>query len=184
MYLVIKCYADGRMSRYIRTLREGGDIEIKGPVRSLKYFKGKYQRIVLIGGGSGITPLWQVAEAIIKDPEDETRICLIYQNRFEKDILMRSELDEMAAQHPKKIRVLYMLSKPPEGWPGGKGRLDRAVLQSQLPPAELPGSVIMICGPPGMIDSLAGPMDEETRVRDGGLLHQMGFSGEQIHVFE
>ena len=105
MYILIKCYEDGRMSRYIRTLKQDDEIEIKGPIRSLEYYKGKYERIVLIGGGSGITPLWQVVEAIIKDPSDGTKMCLIYQNRFEKDILMRSELDDMASRHPNKFRV-------------------------------------------------------------------------------
>lgn len=60
MDVLIKCYADGRMSRYIRTRGPGDELEIKGPMKGLDYYNGKFDRVGLVGGGSGITPLWQV----------------------------------------------------------------------------------------------------------------------------
>lgn len=60
MDILIKCYVDGRMSRHIRTIKAGDNLEMKGPMQGLQYYSGKYERLGLIGGGSGITPLWQV----------------------------------------------------------------------------------------------------------------------------
>lgn len=79
---------------------------------------------------------------------------------------------------------MYILSKPPEDWKYSKGRLDLEILQTQLPPATLPGTIIMICGPPGLNNSVAGVKDPDTRLRGPGILNEMGFSAEQIHVFE
>lgn len=58
--LLVKCYEEGRMSRHIRSQQVGGQLEMKGPIRGLVMEKEKWHRIGLIGGGSGITPLWQV----------------------------------------------------------------------------------------------------------------------------
>lgn len=59
--LLVKCYEEGRMSRHIRSQQVGKQLEMRGPIRGLVMEKEKWQRIGLIGGGSGITPLWQVS---------------------------------------------------------------------------------------------------------------------------
>eukprot|EP00210_Caulerpa_lentillifera_P000497 g480.t1 len=183
--LLMKCYKDGRMSGYIRDRQVGDELEMKGPIRGLAMEKGKWQRIGLIGGGSGITPLWQVIESVLLDPEDPTKICLVYQNRNEEDILLRDRIDAFAADHPERFKVVYILSKPSASWTGLRGRMNVEILAAVLPPATAPRSFIMVCGPPGMNTSLAGDVnaDEDEDQQDEGLLYQLGYTKEMIHVF-
>ena len=181
--LLVKCYEDGRMSRHMRSKKTGDSLEMKGPTRGLKVEKGTWRRICLIGGGSGITPLWQVIDGLLRDPEDATQISLLYQNRFQEDILLRDELDAFAAEYPSRFKVIYILSKPPDDWEGLSGRLDAAILSSHLPRPDIPGSFIMICGPPGLNTSLAGRTDYETGKRKEGILQQLGYTSDRIHVF-
>ncbi len=54
---------------------------------------------VQIAGGSGITPMLQVASEIVSNPDDKTQVSLVFANQSEKDIILKKELDEMAAKH-------------------------------------------------------------------------------------
>lgn len=56
----------------------------------------------MLAGGTGITPMYQTARAILKDPEDSTRLSLIYGNLSEKDILIKDLLDELMQSHPDR----------------------------------------------------------------------------------
>ena len=41
----------------------------------------------------------QVASEIVNNPEDKTQVSLVFANQTEKDIILKEELDEMAAKH-------------------------------------------------------------------------------------
>lgn len=44
--------------------------------------------LVMIAGGTGITPMYQIIKSSIKTPGDKTRLSLIYANIQEDDICM------------------------------------------------------------------------------------------------
>lgn len=41
----------------------------------------------------------QVASEIVSNPDDKTQVSLVFANQTEKDIILKKELDEMAAKH-------------------------------------------------------------------------------------
>lgn len=41
----------------------------------------------------------QVASEIVNNPDDKTQVSLVFANQTEQDIILRDELDEMAAKH-------------------------------------------------------------------------------------
>ena len=68
----------------------------------------------MLAGGTGITPMYQVINAILRDPSDRTQLSLVSANVGEDDILLRRELDTLAATHDN-FRVHYVLNNPPAG---------------------------------------------------------------------
>lgn len=42
--------------------------------------------LLMIAGGSGITPMFQIIKASVKDKEDKTKLALVYANVDEDDI--------------------------------------------------------------------------------------------------
>lgn len=120
---VIKVYPEGKMSQAMDSLKVGETMEFKGPKGLFSMEKhGSASKIGMIAGGTGITPMFQVAMAFLKDPNNTTEFSLLFANVTEEDILLREELDDLAKRFPKRFKVYYVLDKPPQsGWKGGSG---------------------------------------------------------------
>ncbi|KAK4394419.1 Nitrate reductase [NADH] [Sesamum angolense] len=122
--LVVKIYLKGvhpkfpnggQMSQYLDSLELGSLVGVKGPLGHIEYNgKGYFtvygkqkfaKKLAMIAGGTGITPIYQVMQAILKDPEDDTEMYLVYANRTEDDILLNDELDAWAEKYPDKVKV-------------------------------------------------------------------------------
>ncbi|KAL8489037.1 hypothetical protein ACS0TY_024616 [Phlomoides rotata] len=156
--LVIKMYPQGRMSHHFREMREGDFLAVKGPKGRFKYQPGQVRAFGMIAGGSGITPMFQVARAILENPNDKTKVHLIYANVTPEDILLKDELDSLAINYPDRFQIYYVLNQPPEVWNGGVGFVSKEMIQAHLP---APASDIQIlrCGPPPMNKAMAAHVD-------------------------
>ncbi|PIA53273.1 hypothetical protein AQUCO_00900094v1 [Aquilegia coerulea] len=156
--LVIKMYPQGRMSHFFRELRVGDYMSVKGPKGRFKYQPGEVKAFGMLAGGSGITPMFQVARAILENPKDKTNVHLIYANVTYEDILLKEELDSLASNYPGRFKVYYVLNQPPEEWNGGVGFVSKEMIQEHLP---APASDIRIlrCGPPPMNKAMAAHLE-------------------------
>lgn len=152
----------GKMSQYLEALKIGDYLDFRGPVGELEYdADGKFMVdnepqtatcFNMIAGGTGITPVMQIAAEVLRHPADPTKISLIFACREEGDLLMRSTLDEWAIQYPHKFKVHYILSDSvPEGWKYSKGFVNKELFEETLYPN---GSDVwnLMCGPPIMLD--------------------------------
>lgn len=123
--LLIKAYPTGNISKYLTTLKIGQPLKVKGPKGAMVYTPGLVRHFGMIAGGTGITPMLQIVRAIIRGRPhnggtDTTEVDLIFANVNEEDILLREDLDALAAKD-KKFRVHYVLNNPPQNWNGGVG---------------------------------------------------------------
>ncbi|CAG8670692.1 34491_t:CDS:2, partial [Racocetra persica] len=151
--LVIKTYPNGNISKWFDSLEVGQMITVKGPKGQFKYKPGLVRALGMIAGGTGITPMLQIIRAICKNPADKTRVSLIFANVTYDDILLKDELDSLAARH-ENFTVFYSLDKPPEGWTGGSGFVTPEVIQKYCPsPSD--DIKILLCGPPPMVNAMA-----------------------------
>ncbi|KAF8507061.1 ferredoxin reductase-like C-terminal NADP-linked domain-containing protein [Russula emetica] len=157
--LLIKSYEKGNISRYVSLLKIGDNIRVKGPKGQFNYSSTLSRGIGMIAGGTGITPMLQIIRASLKNPEDPTRLSLIYANVNYDDILLKKELDELADKYPSRFRVFYVLNNPPAGWTGGVGFVSKEQIASHLP-ASHDNIKILLCGPPPMITAMKKHLDE------------------------
>jgi cytochrome-b5 reductase len=75
------------------------------------YAENKYQHLILIAGGVGVTPMLQLIRAILSNPKDTTKITFYYFNTEPKDILMKDELDLLSYKHKNQFQIHYGVSK-------------------------------------------------------------------------
>jgi cytochrome-b5 reductase len=113
---VVKKYPNGPMSEHLHSMNPGQRLDFKGPIPKYPWSANKHDHIALIAGGTGITPMWQVARAIFKNPEDKTKVTLVFGNVSEEDILLKREWEDLEQQYPQRFRAFYVLEKPPESW--------------------------------------------------------------------
>jgi len=183
--IVAKCYRPdarfpdgGKMGRFLESLDLGSKVDVAGPFGAHEYLGNgrfmdsgrelKVSQIAMVAGGSGITPIYQIARAMLMNKSDPCRISIVYANSTINDILLKYELDELERKYPNRIRIWYTISQDPRGasWAYSVGRITREMLQKRFPPPSRE-AIVISCGPQPMMDSVAN------------ILAQMGFADHQ-----
>ncbi|XP_011641155.1 NADH-cytochrome b5 reductase 2 isoform X1 [Pogonomyrmex barbatus] len=174
--LVIKVYfknthpkfpEGGKLSQYLENMKIGDTIDFRGPSGRLVYrgngnvsikllrkeppTEYNVKKMVMLAGGTGITPMLQLIRAIIKNPNDETQTSLLFANQTEKDILLRDELDEIAKKYPNKLKLWYTVDSSSEGWLYSTGYISANMIKEHMFPPS-PDTIVLMCGPPPMIN--------------------------------
>jgi cytochrome-b5 reductase len=182
---IIKKYEKGPMSSHMHDMEPGQRLDIKGPIPKYQWTPNKHEHIAMIAGGTGITPMWQTANSIFQNPEDKTKVTLVFGNVSEEDILLKKEFEHLENTYPQRFRAFYVLDNPPETWQGGKGFITKDLLKTVLPePKEGEKIKIFVCGPPGMYKAISGgkksPSDQGEL---DGILKELGYSKDQVYKF-
>lgn len=180
--LVIKVYKrdvhpkfpnGGKMSQYVDGLKIGDTIAFRGPTGKLQYLgDGKFSikrlrkepatkvtvdTINMIAGGTGITPMLQLAREILSNPSKNTiKLALLFANQTEDDILLRNELDELSSKHSTQFKVWYTVDKADDKWEYSTGFVNADMIKAHLfEPSKR--SITLMCGPPPMINFACMP---------------------------
>ncbi|KAG1138632.1 hypothetical protein G6F37_010330 [Rhizopus arrhizus] len=182
---VIKRYSTGKMTPVIHDMKPGDTLEFKGPIPKYDWEKDQKTNVGMIAGGTGITPMLQVIHRVFheKSTDKKTKITLLFANVSENDILMKEELDKYAREHPDRFKVVYAVDKAPEGWTGVEGYITADVIKSHFPSPEDKDSIVMVCGPPPMVASMAGPKKGMKQGELSGILKELGYTEENVFKF-
>jgi nitrate reductase (NAD(P)H) len=148
--LIIKVYKAsknqpaGKMSECIERLIEGDIVQCKGPFGDVEYQRNRIisnrgmihqvNKLTMIAGGSGITPIYQIFRYAI---EDGIECEMIYCNKTEEDILLRNELEYF-----QEIR--HCLSRSNENWKGCRGYVSKDIIGQRH------DGLLLCCGPSSM----------------------------------
>jgi ferredoxin-NADP reductase len=130
-------------------LKVGDKVSIDGPYGGFT-FQGEYDKIGMLSGGIGITPL----RSMIKYSTDrglKGSIVLLYSNGHEDDIAFGSELDAIQRKNPH-INVINTITRPGPGWTGTTGRIDAGMVMRFIP--DYPERVFYTSGPQRMVDAM------------------------------
>ena len=93
------------MSKHFAHMKVGDTLECKGPIMKLEYKPNMRKSIGMVAGGTGITPMLQVIEEVLRNPADKTTLSLVFGNVTQNDILLKDRIDALAAKHPQRFKV-------------------------------------------------------------------------------
>lgn len=172
------------MSNHIFDLKPGQQLSFKGPIPKYPWAANKHEHITLIAGGTGITPMYQLIRAIFNNPNDNTKVSLVFGNIAEKDILLKEELEKIENEYPQRFRAFYTLDQPPESWKYGKGFITKDLLKTVIPDPKSENIKIFVCGPPPLYKAISGPKVSPTDQGElSGILKELGYSQDQVYKF-
>ena len=141
----------GDFTASIGKTKPGDTVLVHGPFGRFSYVLHPAERdLVFIAGGIGITPLMSMLRQI-RDTRAGVKVTLLYCNQNERSIAFHKELDAMTATEGLAIKVIHILSKPSDDWPGERGHLDGKMIQHLCGP-NLKEKGFYVCAPPEMMN--------------------------------
>lgn len=153
--LTVKQTSPAYASKYIlENWKQGDTVDISGPLGDFYYQQLRDAgTVVAIAGGSGITPFYSMAAAIVDGLED-FNLTILYGSRTADGILLKDEIEALAAKSGGKIKVVHILSdEEKDGYE--HGFITAEIIRKYAPEGDY--SVFM-CGPKAMYDFEDGEM--------------------------
>ena len=155
--LIVKIKEDGAISPVLcRRLVVGDRVGVEGPY-GIAYFRPDGDRpVVGIAGGSGIAPIWAIAQAAAGGERD---VHLYFGVNAIEDLCFTEEFTRFARANGR-VRT-HDVVMDPAALPHRTGLVGDAVIED-LP--DLRHADVYMAGPPAMIDSLASRLVSENRI--------------------
>ncbi len=149
--VTVKRVTNGAISRHILRNWQIGDI-ITSLLPSGRFVLDSApstdRDILLLGAGSGITPLFSILQQALYE-EKAAHVTLIYSNRNEESTIFRNRILALEKSFPDRLTVVWIFSDPIEAAPGFR-RMNNIILE-MITPKHLrhPRSeaLFYICGP-------------------------------------
>ncbi|HKX93411.1 MAG TPA: 2Fe-2S iron-sulfur cluster-binding protein [Methylibium sp.] len=152
---IIRKYPEGEFSSLLDgALQPGTPVSVKGPFGSCFRREERKGPMLLVGGGSGMSPLWSILQDHIESGEQRP-VRFYYGARTRKDLFFIDEFAAIAARLPD-FEFIPVLSQATDedAWQGETGFVHEAVERIERA-RPLPGEAdAYTCGPPPMVDAV------------------------------
>ena len=162
--VTVKRVASGQVSNYLNdTLKPGDTVRMVEPMGTFTtpIDPAQQRHLVMLGGGSGITPLMGLLKAVLHQ-EPQSKVSLIYANRDAASIIFRQSLDALMQQYVGRFHVVHVLEDTADYTGALEGRVTTERLPellSDLPFQEAP-TEYFLCGPQGMMENVRKALKE------------------------
>ncbi len=149
---------------FVNYLQSGEVVAVTGPFG--KFYldeKNAKQNIILMGAGSGISPLMSMLRHI-HQKKLPIKTHIIYSNKTENEILWRKEMESISGGS-KNFSSRFTLTR--ENWGGTTGRINGEMILK--PGFNLNETDFYLCGPPDFVKAIEKILLEELSVSQGSI---------------
>ena len=143
--LTIKREAPGLMSVRLTEAPVGVELDVTGPSGKFCYTPELGPRILLLGAGSGITPLYSIARFMLDGGLKDADVNLFFSVKTPRDVIYEKAWQDLSATHPNFRFHLTMTRASKSEWSGRHGRITSEWVRQEVGDPEECAS--FICGP-------------------------------------
>lgn len=158
--ITVKRVNGGLVSNYLADhAHEISEWEIEGPLGIFSADASSFEKeqVLLIGGGSGITPLFSIAKSLLH--RSAAKVSIVYASRMQENTLFFEELTSLEAAFPERLQVYYAFSRHDSDREADcrryiNERLNRLLLRKMIRSMTGEGmqqAEWFVCGPEGLI---------------------------------
>jgi ferredoxin-NADP reductase len=148
--LTVKAHPEGEVSQYLnRNARAGMIVGLSQAEGDFALPAERPARLLLISGGSGITPVMSMLRTLC-DEGHTGPVTFLHYAFTERDVIYGAELAALAATHPN-VSLVRAYTDQPEG-----GELAGLFTREHLVAAEpqYAAAETFLCGPPGLMEAV------------------------------
>ncbi|MEV5652395.1 1,2-phenylacetyl-CoA epoxidase subunit PaaE [Nocardia sp. NPDC052254] len=153
--------SDGLFSSWlVRDTSPGDEVEVQEPAGTFAADPEVAGRHLLIGAGSGITPLLSITASVLADPA--AHVTLLYGNRRTRSVMFADEIADLKDRYGERLSVIHTLSREPRDVELFSGRLDAERIRrivTELVPLDAIDHA-WLCGPLGMVTDASNVLEE------------------------
>jgi predicted ferric reductase len=164
-YLRFTIKASGDYTRKIPMVKINTPVILDMPHGEFTLAQAVTKKLLFIAGGVGLTPL----RAMLEAAGTEYDSALVFANKTEADIVLRSELEKLSDEN--NVPIYHIMSGDPQ-YPGFKGYVTISFLEQTVP--DFKERDIFICGPPVMMKLVIAALLESGM--DSNRIHSEEFS--------
>ena len=143
----------GSFTHKIWERKAGDKVELKGPFGHFTFTDEMKEPVVMVGAGSGVTPLRAILTYVAKK-NLTNRVDLLYSCRKPDLIIFEKEFHKIMEKHPN-IKVHFTITRLAEGekWDGETGRWDKERIQKKVGDC-IKDARCYLCGPVAFVQSM------------------------------
>ena len=157
-YLEIALNEVAAFTKKMFGLKPGDFLKFNGPYGKFYFSKEMNEDLVLIAGGTGITPLISILR-YCTDMELQNKITFFYSIRNPEEIIFHEDIKKLKEQNPN-LRYYITITRPEEHheWEGRKGRIDFDLLKDEIQNPE--EKVYFICGSKEFVENIISMLSQ------------------------
>ena len=153
----VKAVENGTFSQFATSkLKVGDDLEISEPHGrfNLVTDKNNKKNYLAFAAGSGITPVFSMVKSVLEE-ESNSQFILVYGNKSIDDVMFKTEIDTLLAEHTNRFFVHYIFSRKSHD-NHLFGRVDSSIVNLILnnKHSDLQFDDYFLCGPEQMINTV------------------------------
>ncbi|MGY0615537.1 FAD-binding oxidoreductase [Vibrio sp. FJH11] len=166
--ITVKRVPGGFVSNWIHdNLEVGSELAVHGPVGAFNSIDFPSEKVLLLSGGVGVTPLMSMARWVY-DTNSDVDVAFVHSARTPRDIIFHRELEFMSSRISNfHLHLICERLESGQNWSGYRGYLDDVKLLMITP--DLHEREIFCCGPTPYMRAVKS------------MLTKLGFNMEHYH---
>src|SRR6185312_16378077 len=133
------------------TWKEGQLVQVSAPAGKFFFAGHEADKIVLIAGGIGITPMMSVVRSLT-DRGWAGQMYLVFSVRKKEDIVFAHEIMDLQERHENLHVLITLTNETDSAWTGKRGQITKELLAEFIP--DFKHGPVMLCGPDPMMTAM------------------------------